>query len=274
MSNIFAANLQGGLQAVIIPDRFNPGSQVLIVDGTPQSQVDLDHPERLHFEYVRRIGNVIDLFAPSGAPITALHLGAGALTLPRYIAATRPQSRQQVVELQAELVDFVREHIPLPRTANIRLRYGDARSVVEKLPRGLHGNTDLIVSDIFSGADTPPHVTSVEYYQLLKPLLSPGGVLTINIADGKGLNFGRACVATLAEVFEHTLVLSDSSLLKGHRVGNLVLVASNEPFPDEWYRLLQAAGPHPAKVMIDRELKNFSQSGQIIRDNTPYRGST
>jgi hypothetical protein len=63
------------------------------VDGTPQSHVDLDDPGRLFFEYVQRIGHVIDEWGDPGQPLTALHLGAGALTLPRYIHTTRPGSR-------------------------------------------------------------------------------------------------------------------------------------------------------------------------------------
>ena len=65
--------------------RTRPGAWTLYVDGTPQSHVDLDDPEWLGFEYVRRIGHAIDLVGPAGEPITAVHLGGGAFTLPRYV---------------------------------------------------------------------------------------------------------------------------------------------------------------------------------------------
>lgn len=103
-----------GYIATIEKDRFVPGSYQLVVDGTPQSHVNLDDPSDLFFEYIQRIGHIIDLVAMPGQPITALHLGAGALTLPRYVEATRPGSRQQVVELESDLVDFVRAELPLP----------------------------------------------------------------------------------------------------------------------------------------------------------------
>ena len=74
-----------GHVATIEPDRFTPGSFQLIVDGTPQSHVNMDNPGELFFEYVQRIGHVIDLIGDPGEPITAVHLGAGALTLPRYV---------------------------------------------------------------------------------------------------------------------------------------------------------------------------------------------
>ena len=66
---------------------------MLLIDGVPQSHVDLEDPGYLDFEYVRRIGHVIDEAAPAGQPLRVLHLGAGALTLARYVAATRPGRR-------------------------------------------------------------------------------------------------------------------------------------------------------------------------------------
>src|SRR3954465_8379529 len=86
------------------PDRAR--AWTLLLDGAPQSHVDLDDPAYLDFEYVRRLGHVVDLAAPPGRPLRVLHLGGGALTLPRYVAATRPRSTQQVVEVDAALIEL------------------------------------------------------------------------------------------------------------------------------------------------------------------------
>ncbi len=84
--------VDGGL-AELIPDRDRARAWTLLVDGAPQSHVDLDDPAYLSFEYQRRLGHVIDLIAPPGKPVHVVHLGGGALTLARYVAATRPRSR-------------------------------------------------------------------------------------------------------------------------------------------------------------------------------------
>lgn len=255
-----------GLIARLEESRFARGSWQLTVDDTPQSHVELDQPEYLGFEYVRRIGHAVDLIAPAGDPITALHLGAGALTLPRYIAATRPDSRQQVVELEPELVALVREHLPLPRGAQIRIRTGDAREVLAKLPGGLDGAVDLAVVDIFSGARTPAHVTSAEFYGLLVPRLSATGVVAVNVADGAGLAFARSQAATLAQVFPHVALAADSSMLKGRRFGNVVMYASAAELPfDELPRRL-AADPAPAKLVDGDEFRRFAEGGRVVTD--------
>ena len=257
-----------GLRAVIEPDRWVPGSYQLVVDGTPQSHVDLDDPTRLFFEYVQRMGNVIDLLREPGEAITAVHLGAGAMTLPRYIAATRPGSRQQVIELESELVELVREQLPLPRSAQIRVRHGDAREVVGKLPAGLRGTVDLLIVDIFSGARTPAHVTSVEFYREAVSLLRPDGVVLVNVADGPPLSFARGQAATLGSVVEHVAALAETQVLKGKRFGNIVLVGSNAALPLDWLPRLLASGPHPAKAVAGAELQQFVAGAAIVTDAT------
>ena len=259
---------ESGFIAEIEPDRFVPGAFQLVVDGTPQSHVNMDDPSDLFFEYIRRIGHVIDLVAEPGTPITAVHLGAGAFTLPRYVEATRPHSNQQVIELESELVDFVRRELPLPKRANIRVRHGDARAVAAKLPSGLRGATDLVVVDVFSGARTPAHVTSKEFYELLRPLLSARGVLVVNVADGAGLAFAKSQAATLASVFANVAALAEPQVLKGRRFGNVVFVASIHDHIGEWIPRLMAGGPHPANYVAGAELKTFIGSAPIVTDAT------
>ncbi|MCT2224048.1 spermidine synthase [Microbacterium paraoxydans] len=257
------ARLDHGGLARIVPSEFTSGFE-LVVDDTPQSHVDLDDPTHLHFEYIVRMGAVIDQLRPG--PLTAVHLGAGALTIPRYIDATRPGSRQQVIELEAPLVQLVREHLPLPKGAAIRLRIGDAREGVRKLPAALHSAGDLVVSDVYSGAQTPAHLTSVEFYRELAALLAPGGVLLVNVADGPGLAFARRQAATIAEVLPEIGILADTQVLKGRRFGNLVVAASAAPLPTEWLPRMLAAGAHPAKIAQGDEARAFLQGARIVTD--------
>jgi len=101
----------GVVELVADPDR--PRAWTLLVDGTPQSHVDLDDPQHLEFEYMRRLGHLADLAAPAGEPLRVLHLGAGGMTLARYVAATRPGSSQLAVESDAALAELVQRRLPL-----------------------------------------------------------------------------------------------------------------------------------------------------------------
>lgn len=258
--------LESGLRAEIRRDRWVDGAFELVVDGTPQSHVNLESPTELFFEYVSRMGHVIDQL-PAG-PITAIHLGAGALTLPRYIEATRPGSRQQVLELEPALVDLVRRELPLPRGAAIRIRYGDARAGLGKLPAALRGAADLLIVDVFGGARIPAHVTSVEFYTECAEFLAPNGVLLVNVADGGALEFARGQAATVGMALPHTAVLAESAVLRGRRYGNFVLVGSRAELPLDWMPRLLAAGPHPASVVHGRELRHWIAGAPVATDAT------
>ena len=260
--------LSGGQVATLEPDRWNSARVELVVDGTPQSSVNLSDPSDLAFEYVERIGHVIDLIGEPRAPITAVHFGAGALTIPRYVEWTRPGSRQQVVELEPELVDFVRERLPLPRGASIRIRYGDAREVAEKLPAGLRGAADLVVVDVFAGATIPAPVTTVEFYRIAAGLLNDRGVLAVNVADGAGLPFARGQMATIASVVPHVAVVAEAQTMKGRRFGNLVIVGTRDAGMLDWLPRLVAAGPHPAQAVSGEELEKVVRNAAVVTDAT------
>ena len=262
--------LSSGLTAAIEEDEWVPGAVQLVVDGTPQSHVNLRNPADLFYEYIRRIGHVIDLFKPSGQPISALHLGGGAFTLPRYVEATRPGSRQQIIELEGALVDLVREAAPLPQRASIRVRRGDARAMLAKLPAGMHGAMDLIVVDVFAGAQTPAHISSVEFYDALKPFLSPGGVVVVNAADGAGLPFVRGQAATLADRFSVVAAIAEPQVLKGRRFGNVVFVASDADPDLEWLPRLLAGGPFPASMLAGPEFAALAGKAKVVTDATAF----
>jgi len=263
--------LSSGLTAEFEEDRWTLGAIQLLVDGTPQSHVNLRDPSDLFFEYVRRIGHVIDLFRAPGAPISVLHLGGGAFTLPRYIEATRPGSRQQIIEVESALVDLVREAAPLPKRASIRVRHGDAREVLGRLPAGMHGAMDLVIVDIFAGSQTPAHVSSVEFYELILPLLAPGSILVVNATDGKRQAFTRGQAATLKSQFTSVAAIAEPQTLKGRRFGNVVLLAWNESEGSaelDWLPRLLAGGPHPARMLVRRELDEWIGGAAPVTDNT------
>ena len=253
-----------GGTAELLADADRDGSWMLLVNGTPQSHVDLEDPTHLEFEYVRRIGHVLDVAAAPGAAIDVVHLGGGALTLPRYVAVTRPGSRQRVVEFDQPLTDLVREHLPLPRGARIRVRADDARVGVAALHRA---SADVVICDVFAGARTPGHLTSAEFAADVHRVLRPGGVYAVNVADGPPLRFARGQVATLRSLFRHVCLLAEPGTLRGRRFGNLVAVASDAELPIEDYIRRCARDPMPARVVHGEDLVRFAGTARPVHDD-------
>ncbi|GAB2845469.1 fused MFS/spermidine synthase [Streptomyces deserti] len=254
--------VDGGL-AELIPDRERARAWSLVIDGAPQSHVDLDDPAFLSFEYQRRLGHVIDLVAPPGKPLHAVHLGGGALTLARYVAATRPRSTQQVVERDAALVRLVRRELPLDPNARIRVRSVDAREGLAKMPDGW---ADLVINDVFSGARTPAHLTSTEFLDDVRRALRTGGVYAANLADGPPLAHLRGQIATAAARFGELALIADPAVLRGKRFGNAVLVACDRPLPVAELTRRAASDPHPGRVEHGRALLDFTGGAVPVTD--------
>jgi spermidine synthase len=253
--------------AELVPDADRPRSWTLVVNGTPQSHVDLDDPAYLDFEYVRRLGHLTDLAAPAGRPLRVLHLGGGGLTLARYVAATRPRSSQQVAEIDAALVDLVRRHLPLDRTARIRVRTGDARAILTRAPEDAF---DLVVSDVYAGGRSPAHLTSVEFFTAAARTLRAGGLFAANLADGAPLSFARAQVATLRAVLPEACLIADPAVLRGRRFGNLVLVAGRVAPPVADLTRRAAGDPFPGRVLHGDELTRFTGGARPVTDATAH----
>ncbi|MEV8031994.1 spermidine synthase [Streptomyces sp. NPDC002742] len=254
--------VDGGL-AELLPDRDRARAWTLLIDGAPQSHVDLDDPAYLSFEYQRRLGHVIDLVAAPGKPVQVVHLGGGALSLARYTAATRPRSTQQVVERDAALVQLVRRELPLDPNARIRVRSTDAREGLAKVPDGW---ADLVIADVFSGARTPAHLTSVEFVTEVRRTVKDSGVYAANLADGPPLAHLRGQIATVASVFPELALVADPTVLRGKRFGNAVLVASGRPLPITELTRRAASDPHPARVEHGKELMDFTGGASPVTD--------
>jgi len=251
----------------LLADLDRPGSWMLLVDGISQSHVDLEDPRHLDLEYMQRLGHLIDLAAPAGTPLRALHLGAGGLTLARYVAATRPGSRQLAVEADAEVARLVRRRLPVgraqPGTGRIGVRLGDARAVLERLAAG---SFDVVVADVFAGDRTPAHLTSVEFTRAAARVLASTGVYAVNVGDGPPLAHARGRVAAVRAVFGHVCVMAEPAVLRGRRFGNLVVAGSRRELPLAGLTRRLAADPFPARLLAGGELDRFIAGAAPITD--------
>ncbi|WP_267243542.1 fused MFS/spermidine synthase [Streptomyces sp. PR69] len=217
--------------ARVVADPDRGVGRTLVLDGLRHSYVDIDDPTFLEFTYVRAIAAVVDAAFPEGEPLAAHHLGGGGLTLPRYLAATRPGTRSLVSEVDSGVVRINRDRLGLRPEAGIDVRAEDGRLGVRRLDAG---SRDLVVGDAFGGVSVPWHLTTVEAMTDVRRVLNKDGLYVANLIDHGGLAFARAEVATLSEIFEHVALvgapadigLDPAATPEG---GNLVVLAAKRP---------------------------------------------
>jgi spermidine synthase len=246
-----------------MPDVDRERAWMLTVDGAPQSYVDLDDPTYLEFEYARRLAHVVDCAAAEGDPLDVTHLGGGAFTLPRYVAATRPGSRQDVVEADRGLLALVAEHLPVRDGSNIAVHADDARHWLDEAPEAA---ADVLIADVFGGSRVPAQLTSLEYAQAAERALRPDGIYAANLADGAPFTFLRSQLAAFRTVFEEIALIAEPSVLRGRRFGNAVLVASHAGIDTARLARRTASDAFPARVEHGASLERFIGKAQPVGD--------
>lgn len=237
-----------------------PGSLVLWLDGMRQSEVDPADPTWLAFDYMRRIADVLDLAAPPGEPIRVVHVGGAAMTLPRYVAHTRPRSGQIVLEPDAALVEEVRRVVPLPPRSGIKVRVTDGRSGVAAVR---DASADVVVLDAFAGGEVPPELLSTGFLGDARRVLDDGGLLAVNVSDRAPFPLVRQAVAGLRAAFDDVTVGAEPATLKGRRPGNLVLVAG-APVPAGALAARARTGGSPYRLVAGTAVRDSFGGGRPI----------
>ena len=169
---------------------------------------------------------VTDTGFPAGRALAAYHLGGGGLTLPRYLAAVRPGTSSLVSEIDPGVVELDERRLGLVTGPDLEVRVEDARLGLGRLDTD---SRDLVVGDAFGGVSVPWHLTTRESLTQVARVVRPDGLYAANLIDNGPLDFARAEVATMREVFEHVVVAADPvTLARGPRAGgNIVAVASH-----------------------------------------------
>jgi spermidine synthase len=237
----------GGIE--FVPDGDGRGGVIVMMDGSPQSHVDLADPGNLGFEYIAHFAALIDTLPPG--PLAVTHIGGAGLTLARYVNAERPGSPQIVLEPNAELTELVRRRLPLPRQHRIRVRPVDGLTGIAQLA---DASADVVVLDAYAGGRVPRELTTVEFLTDASRVLRAGGTMLMNIADEPDKAFLRRVYAGLVAVFGQVTVIGTHEVLKGKRFGNTVAVASSSPLDIPVLRRQVAKSPFPTGLRDGAQL--------------------
>ena len=243
----------------VVDDPENASGRTLVLDDLRHSYVDLDDPTDLRFWYIQRIVDGIETMAPTGE-IDIVNVGAGALTIPRYVRETRPGSDQVVLEIDPDLLGIVEDELGYAPGADVRVEIGDGRLGMADLATD---SADVVVGDAFGSRAVPWQLATEEFVDDVHRVLRPGGLYAVNIIDAPARKFLRAEAATFAEVFEHVVVILGPNVVAGGS-GNSVVLASDSPIDSVALAERMAASGLGGEVVADTAA--FIDGAQILRD--------
>jgi len=199
----------------------------LYLDHLTHSRTDLKDPFHLEYYYIRAFEEVLRWRADEKKPFTALFIGGGGYTLPRFVELQYPNAEIEVVEIDPEITKTAQTYLGIPRDTKIRTFNEDARWFVMNCKE--EGRYDFLFLDAFNDLSVPYHLTTKEFAMQLKILLKPHGLLLTNVIDNfnKGA-FLPSYIRTLEEVFGKGYVhlISISPLNDFIGTSNFIVVAS------------------------------------------------
>jgi spermidine synthase len=246
----------------VVGDSDRADGRMLRLDNAQHSYVALNDPWYLDFDYVRAMAGVLDAAAPDSAPLDVLHVGGGAMTLPRYQLASRGGGLNTVVEIDPGVIQVGRQRLRLPTSSRLDVRAADARTEVRRLPDDSY---DAYVGDAFSGVAVPWHLTTRETVADIDRVLRPDGVFTQNIIDFEGLRFLAAGVATVGTVFDHVAVYEQTAKTNGG--GNFVVIASQKPLDRDAIEAAVEKQEAPMRLMPNSHVQRWRESAPVLTDD-------
>jgi hypothetical protein len=220
---------RGDLVAERDPRR--PSGWLLRQHDMDASYVDLADPLHLEFDYLRWIRLVLR----AARARRILHVGGGACALARALAAEDPGGRQEVCEVDADVLALAREHLGLRRAPGLHVRHAEGRAFVAGQPAG---RWDAVVIDAFVGAAVPRRLITVE---ALSDVARVAPLALVNVVDNRAARDVRAVAAGLAEAYPRVWAL-------GGRVGNTVVTGSVAALDLARIAARAAADPSPARL--------------------------
>lgn len=241
------------------PDDKEPTLQVLTLDRLVHSYVDPDDPTYLRYGYEKVYAGVVKASFPGTPALSALFIGGGGYTFPRYLEVVHPSSRIEVVEIDPGVTQTAYAELGLPADTSIVTFNEDARRFIANLPAA--SRYDLIVGDAFNDFSVPYHLTTLEFDRQVAAHLTPTGLYLVNIIDGKQGDFLRAYVSTLQQVFAEVHVSPVVSEIGQLSRQTYVVVAANRELP-----IHNAAQPSALdeQFVTPAELADYLQQGRPL----------
>ncbi|MCX6016851.1 MAG: fused MFS/spermidine synthase, partial [Chloroflexales bacterium] len=158
-------------------------------------------------------------------------LGSGAGTAAdQFLAIYGPDAVVDAVEIDQQIVDMartsfgMRDSVVARGNPNYHVHVADGRTWLASQT----GKYDVIGVDAYDQPYIPFHLTTVEFFRMVRDHLAPNGVVVLNAglgADGD-TRLALALATTMREVFPNLFVLETA------QIGNWMLVGSMQHIGD------------------------------------------
>jgi len=161
----------------------------------------------------------------------ALCIGAGAFGVPQRLSQAYPNAVIDVAEIDPKVIEAGYKFFDLASFQRVVPQATDGRRFLSRSK----DKYDLIFIDAYHGMRyIPPHLTTVEFFELCREHLADHGIVMMNVISGVSLDKGEllgAFSATVAKVFPACEFIPMNPM-QLDQLQNVVLVCSTSALPE------------------------------------------
>jgi len=179
----------------------------LVLDRTFHATMWKADPVSLFLPYSQLM---VSSLALASEPRRGLILGHGGGSLAKWLARHWPSLELDIVEFDPTVVRMAEEFFDYHPPANHYISVKDGRAFLNRTDR----TYDVIWIDAFARDMIPFHLTTVEFFSLVRTHLSPDGVVAVNLASsGKEGDLARA--AAVAQTMKRSFPVLQTFAVEG-----------------------------------------------------------
>ena len=213
-----------------------------------QGGVYINEPDKLLFEYTRL--SFIGLAFLEQEPKDALFIGMGAGVMPRYFHKYYSDTNIDSVEIDPDVYDVAKKYFFYKDEKTMKVYIKDGRVFMKKSKK----KYDIIFLDAYQGGHIPFHLTTREFFQVVKKRLKPGGVIVANILAEDRNRFYYSMMKTYKKEFPHLY------MFEGFASDNYIFVTRVEDTKIDKFTVWQNASKLQDEKKFDIYLPEMSNA--------------
>ncbi len=154
-------------------------------DNSFQSAMDVKNPLEMVFDYTSYLHLGI---VAHPKPERVLFIGLGGGSAPKKFLHDYPSIKQiDIVEIDPQVAEVAYRFFDLPKNPKLQVLVQDGRLLIAKKAREIAAGRvnpyDMVLIDAYSESTIPYHLTTVEFLEAVRKVLTPKGVIVSNIVS-------------------------------------------------------------------------------------------
>ena len=230
-----------------------------------QSVVNIHDPYELKFPYTQA-AFVVPTFLDQ-EPERILILGLGGGSIPRVMAKYYPDIPIDVVEIDPDVINISKRFFFFEPTKMMKVISMDGRRFL----RSSRDRYDIIFLDAYDDQSIPFHLTTKEFFEIVKQRLTPTGVVAANVWGPRTDEFYLSELKTYQQVFPHVYVIdcitSSSYIFIAHshdKVMTKTILEERIPSFQKWFQFNFQLMPY-AKTF--ENMSGVSVNAKVLLDD-------